>query len=155
MLVFNHGDQLYELDAAACARLSPQQATDRCAPPTTAARRGFQYPTRTCGSRMRASNAPRHWPAGALRRLPELRPHSSTCARRLVGRDDITFADAQATCYREGHFSRPTTTRCPARTASPRSFNFTAEWRADRSGQLRFVGEDGAVVEGWVPRLAR
>ena len=154
MLVFNHGDQLYELDAAARARLSPQQATDLVRAAHHSARRGFQYlyeNVRVPDARVERAATP-----GLLARFADFlnSPPFLDVARRLVGRDDITFADAQATCYREGHFLTTHDDAVPGKNrVAAFVFNFTAEWRAEWGGQLQFVGEDGAVVEGWVPRF--
>lgn len=153
-LVFNHGDQLYELDGAARARLTSQQATDLVRAAHNSARRGFQYlyeNVRVPDARAACAASP-----GLLARFAEFLNSEPflAVARRLVGRDDVSFADAQATCYREGHFLTTHDDAVPGKNrVAAFVFSFTPEWRPEWGGQLQFVGDDGVVVEGWVPRF--
>ena len=73
-------------------------------------------------------------------------------ARRLVGTDDIGFADAQVTRYGPGHFL---TSHDDAVSGKDRRaayvLNLTREWRADWGGQLLFFDEAGNVTGGFTP----
>lgn len=153
-LVFNHGDRLYELDAAARARLDARQTLDLARAAHNSARRGFQYFYENV--RIPDAAAVRAATPGLLARFADFlnAPPFLEFARCVTGCDALSFADAQATCYREGHFL---TTHDDLVAGKDRVaayvFSFTPEWRAEWGGQLQFVDDDGFVVEGWVPRF--
>mgnify|MGYP003473067562 CR=1 FL=1 len=55
-------------------------------------------------------------------------------ARRLTGRPDISFADVQATCYREGHFLTTHDDLVAGKNrVAAYVFSFTPRWRPERS----------------------
>lgn len=72
--------------------------------------------------------------------------------RQVTGNASITFADAQATRYRSGHFLT-----CHDDVAEGKGriaayvLNFTPQWRADWGGILQFVAADGHLSEGYTP----
>ncbi|GAB4138230.1 MAG: 2OG-Fe(II) oxygenase family protein [Rhodothalassiaceae bacterium] len=71
--------------------------------------------------------------------------------RRLIGRDDIAFADCQATCYRRGHFlTRHDDAVAGKNRIAAYVLNLTPYWRADWGGILEFF-EDNRLVGGYVP----
>jgi SM-20-related protein len=75
-------------------------------------------------------------------------------AQRLTGADDIAWADAQATCYRPGHFLTMHDDRTVANNRrAAYVFNFTPEWNVDWGGLLQFIDGDGHVAEAYVPRF--
>lgn len=72
--------------------------------------------------------------------------------RDVTGARDITFADAQATLYRPGHFL----TRHDDEVAGKNRrvayvLNFTPRWKADWGGILQFIDRDGHLAEGYTP----
>lgn len=153
-LVFNHGDKLYELDPTARAALDARQSADLVRAAQNSGRGGFQYlyeNVRVPESRIERSAVP-----GPLARFADFlnSPPFLQFVRRVLACDDIGFADAQATCYREGHFltTHDDLVQGKNRVAAY-VFNFTPEWRAEWGGQLQFPDEDGATVEGWLPRF--
>lgn len=74
-------------------------------------------------------------------------------ARALTGVAELKRANAQATCYLPGDFLKRHT---DVHSSEGRRFayviNLTREWQADWGGQLQFLGEDGAVLESFLPR---
>lgn len=73
-------------------------------------------------------------------------------ARRLTGKTDIAFADAQATRFRSGHFL--TTHDDDAHGKNRRAayvLNLTPRWNPDWGGQLLFYDESGNVTGGFTP----
>lgn len=73
-------------------------------------------------------------------------------AREITGQPAITFADAQATLYRPGHFL---TRHDDAMEGKNRLvayvLNFTPAWQTDWGGILQFIDRDGHVAEGYAP----
>jgi len=73
-------------------------------------------------------------------------------ARSVTGLDAIAFADAQATCYRPGHFltahddETPGTNRLAAYV-----LNFTPVWRPEWGGLLEFLDSASQVEAGHLP----
>ena len=153
-LIFNHGDQLYELDAAARARPDARQSEDLVRAAQNSARRGFQYLFEN--ARVADSRAARAAAPGLLARFAEFLNEAPFLdfARRVTGCPEITFADAQATCYREGHFLTTHDDLVEGKNrVAAYVFGFTPRWRAEWGGQLQFVSDAGGTVEGWVPRF--
>lgn len=72
--------------------------------------------------------------------------------RRVTGRDDIAYADAQATAYRSGHFLTRHDDTAPGKgRIAAYVLNLTPQWRADWGGILNFLDGDGHVAEGYTP----
>ena len=75
-------------------------------------------------------------------------------ARAVTGMEKIAFADAQASCYRAGHFlsshedDSPGTNRQVAYVLS-----LTPTWRPEWGGLLEFIGDDGHIEAGYVPNF--
>lgn len=75
-------------------------------------------------------------------------------ARKVTGKADIGFADAQATRYGPGHFL---TARDDGLEGKDRRaafvVNLTPSWQADWGGLTTFIGADGHVEEAFTPRF--
>lgn len=90
-----------------------------------------------------------------LHRVLELfnSPDYLAFARALTGDDAVRRVNAQATRYRRGQFLRYHT---DIDSHEGRRFayvlNLSRDWRADWGGLLQFIGDDGRVVETFLPR---
>lgn len=75
-------------------------------------------------------------------------------ARAVTGHDEISFADAQATRFRPGHFltAHDDDAHGKGRVAAY-VLNLTPDWRPDFGGQLQFFNAHGDVAEAYVPRF--
>ena len=73
-------------------------------------------------------------------------------ARQLTGDDRIAYVDAQATRYMPGHFLNGHDDRQEeAGRLYAYVLNVSPVWRAEWGGLLMFLGDDGDVVETYVP----
>lgn len=73
-------------------------------------------------------------------------------ARAITGAAAITFADAQATCYRVGDFLTAHDDEVEGKQRhAAYVLNFTPAWRADWGGLLQFLDRDGHVAEAYTP----
>jgi Rps23 Pro-64 3,4-dihydroxylase Tpa1-like proline 4-hydroxylase len=72
-------------------------------------------------------------------------------ARRVTGRPEIAFADAQATRYRRGHFLNQHDDGNDRGRIAAYVLNLTLAWRPDWGGALLFGGSDGHIAEGYLP----
>jgi len=72
--------------------------------------------------------------------------------RRVTGRTDIDFADAQATRYGPGDFLHPHFDRRPdKKRAMAYVLNLTPKWRVEWGGLLGFIGPDNHLTEAYTP----
>ncbi len=153
-LVINQGDKLFELDRPAQAQLSAAQAEQLEEAVNQAARRGFQFRFET----IRVPDAERDRAADAslLAQLALFLSSDPVLAllRAVTGREDLRFADAQATAYGPRHFLTAHDDEVAGKSrAAAYVLNLTPEWRADWGGLLMFLGRDGHVAEAWAPRF--
>jgi SM-20-related protein len=73
-------------------------------------------------------------------------------ARKVTGAPSIALADAQATCYRSGHFlTRHDDLAHGKKRIAAYVLNFTPRWVADWGGILQFIDSDGHIAEGYTP----
>ena len=153
-LIFNRGDELFEFDQAARARISPAQLAGLQAAVENAGRQAFQYHYENIRVPDRAAERAVH--ADLLTRLADFLNSAPFLgfARRLLACDDITFADCQATCYRRGHFLNTHDDAVAGKNrVAAYVLNLTPGWRAEWGGQLQFLGADGHVAEAFVPQF--
>jgi SM-20-related protein len=157
VLVFNHGDKLYELDAAMQRSLGEQRLATLVLAAQNSGRDAFQYLYETVRVPDAASERDAQAAAGnVLARFAAFLNGTAflTFARAVTAGAGITWADSQATCYRRGHFL---TTHDDAVDGKQRVaayvVNLTRHWRAEWGGQLQFLGPDGHVAEAFVPRF--
>jgi Rps23 Pro-64 3,4-dihydroxylase Tpa1-like proline 4-hydroxylase len=99
--------------------------------------------------------AGRHRELYAMRFLEFLNsPPFLAWARKVTGVDAISFADAQATRYRVGHFLTAHDDAIEGKNrVAAYILNLTPGWRADWGGLLNFIDADGHVAEGYLPRF--
>jgi Rps23 Pro-64 3,4-dihydroxylase Tpa1-like proline 4-hydroxylase len=80
-------------------------------------------------------------------------PEHLTFTRMLTGESRIRRVSAQATCYRSGHFlRRHNDFNAEDQRLYAYVINLSRDWQADWGGQLQFLGEDGGVLETFLPR---
>jgi len=151
-LAFNQGQQVVELDAQRLARIGQAESARMLAEIYEGARSGYQflyayYPLLT------AYFSPQH-PDMPLFRAYEFinSPPFLDFIRELTGLRSIKWADAQATCFRAGHFLKYHTDENPAqRRAAAYVLNFTKSWGRDWGGYLQFFNDRYDVEEGYRP----
>lgn len=149
-LVFNRGEQLYELDRATRDGLGAERLQTLRAAVHLEGRHAFEYlyenirvPDDGTPSRETALDAF----AGFLNSEAFL-----GLARRLVGDDAVVYADCQATLFREGHFLNEHDDDVAGKDrVAAYVVNLTRPWRPHWGGQLQFLGDDGHVAEAFVP----
>lgn len=74
--------------------------------------------------------------------------------RRITGFRQIGRANAQATCYRAGHFlTRHNDASNKEKRLTAYVINLTKEWRSDWGGVLQFLDDDDRVTETLMPRF--
>jgi Rps23 Pro-64 3,4-dihydroxylase Tpa1-like proline 4-hydroxylase len=78
-------------------------------------------------------------------------PEFLDCMREVTGAANITFADAQATRYRPGHFLNAHDDSLGKDRVVAYVLNLTPAWKADWGGVLQFIDQDGHVAEGYTP----
>ncbi len=75
-------------------------------------------------------------------------------ARALCAAPEISFADAQATCYRPGHFlGRHDDNVAGKSRVAAYVLNLSDNWSPDWGGALQFFNGSGDVETAWQPRL--
>ena len=117
-----------------------------------AARAGFafQYDKHQMSERGEAYPDPAHYLATVTAFLNGA-PFLNFC-RAVTGMADIASADAQATCYRPGHFlTRHDDDIAGLGRRAAYVFNFTPGWNPDWGGILLFPDAYGHIEEGYVP----
>ena len=72
--------------------------------------------------------------------------------RTVTGRDDISFADAQCTLFRPGHFLSDHSDDVYGKSrVAAYVINMTPQWRPDWGGILQFIDQDGNISGGFTP----
>jgi Rps23 Pro-64 3,4-dihydroxylase Tpa1-like proline 4-hydroxylase len=148
--IFRAGDKVYEMPQAAYAALDEGQKNALRVKIEDAARDALQYRYRAVRvSEDEGERARRGLLVDLFADLMNS-PAMLQFLRSVTGRDDIVFADAQATDYRGGDFL---TTHDDAIEGKDRVaayvFSLTRRWQADWGGLLMF--EDGERVSGFIP----
>jgi hypothetical protein len=73
-------------------------------------------------------------------------------ARAVTGNSEIAFADAQATCYRNGAFLTSHNDGVEGKNrVAAYVLSMTRRWSADWGGLLLFEDEDGNIEQGFTP----
>lgn len=143
-----------DLDAAGLGALGPDERTRFQSAVHSLAQRSFQYlfdnyPIADAyygGTIVSAE----------LARLFEFLNSAETIAfvREVTGIADISFADAQATRYKPGHFLTEHDDAVDGKNRRAAFvLNLTPEWRADWGGLLMFIDQDGHVEQAYTPKF--
>lgn len=150
-LVFNRGDQLYEFDRPTRDAMGAEKLAQLLGAIHREGRHDFEYVfenIRVPDDGVAGSGVPA---LDAFARFLNAEPFLDL-ARRLVGRDDIAFADCQATLYRPGHFLNEHDDDVAGKErVAAYVVNLTQTWRPHWGGQLQFLADDGHVAEAFVP----
>lgn len=79
-------------------------------------------------------------------------PEFITFAREVTG-ETVIKVDAQASCYRPGHYLNLHDDRGEGNRRAAYTLGLTRDWRTDWGGQLLFHDARGDVVRGLLPRF--
>lgn len=151
-LIINQDDKSFDLDRTAQAALSAEQRDALDQAVYAEARYGFQYRYESI-----------RVPDGKAERAAMNDPLASFAAflssaevvdflRRITGKPEIEFADAQATAYGPGHFLTAHDDEVAGKKRhAAYVYNVTPFWRIDWGGLLLFHGADGHVDQGFTP----
>ncbi len=153
-LVFNQGENLFELDRSAQAALTDEQRGQLDAAIHQRARRDFQFRYETIrvpdGEAERAASSSLVVDFARFMSSPEMLGF----LRTVTGIKGIEFADAQGTAYGPGHFLTVHDDHVAGKNRlAAYVFNLTPEWRVDWGGLLMFHGSDGHVEQAFTPRF--
>lgn len=152
--IVNSGDKLFELDRPARSALPADQreALDRAV--YAGAREGFQH--RYEAIRVPDGKQEREASVDAFARfaLWLSTGEARDFLRAVTGRDEMAFADAQATAYSPGDFltGHDDAVEGKHRLAAY-VFALTPQWRTEWGGLLLFHDPEGDVERGLVPRF--
>jgi SM-20-related protein len=142
-LVFNEGDRAIQISHDRLVNLHPQQVEQIFAGVVDRAQREYQYiyafyPIIGTYFDPKAPKVPLLDLFEFLNSRPMLE-----WFRRLTGRDDIQWVDAQGTLYQSGHFLKSHSDRDEANVrVAAYVLNFTRYWERDWGGYLQFFTEN-------------
>jgi len=142
-LAYNAGEKVEQLSPEMLSRMPPQQIEQILAEVVERAQTQYQFVYASfpiLGNYFTPSE-----PAMPIGRILEFlnAPPVLAWFRRLTGREDVQWIDAQATLYQSGHFLKSHSDLDPAGTrAAAYVLNFTKLWERDWGGYLQFFNED-------------
>ena len=152
--VVNSGGNVYDLDRATRALMSPNDAAALDEAVYAGARTGFQHRYESI-----------RVPDGEEQRLASADPLAAFASfmstgearrflRLVTGSEEIDFADAQATAYAPGDFltGHDDAVDGKGRVAAY-VLSLTAGWRVEWGGILLFHDDHGLSIDGFVPRF--
>lgn len=144
-LAFNDGNNVQQLSPEMLSRLPPAQVQYMLDQVIERARTQYQYLYAffpVIGNYF--SNDPKPPIARIFEFLNS--PPIIDWFRKLTGRQDVNWIDAQATLYQSGHFLKSHTDRDDASVrAAAYVLNFTRLWERDWGGYLQFYNEEHDV----------
>lgn len=153
-LVLNDGEEVREAAPEIRRRYTAEQESALAEFAHAGARKGFQF-LYEC-RRVPDEPEARLRSGTLLDRFADFlnSPRFLDFARRLTGIADISWADAQATRYRAGHFlTRHDDLSAGKQRRAAYVVNLTPQWEVDWGGQLQFIDADGHIAEAYVPRF--
>lgn len=151
-LVYNVGDRVEQLSPEFLGRLRPDQLEQIFLGIVERASSEYQfvyssYPLVGTYFDPKAPKLPLHRLFEFLNSPPTL-----DWFRRLTGRDDVLWIDAQATLYQSGNFLKSHSDKDDANVrAAAYVLNFTKGWERDWGGYLQFYNEDHDVELAFRP----
>jgi SM-20-related protein len=149
----NAGDNVYDLGPEARATMTEQQFAELNERIHSAAREGFQF--RFSSIRIPDPPADRRPADDILHAFAEYMGSEATLAflRNVTGRQEIIFADAQATAYHRGDFLTGHDDDVEGKNRElAYVMGLTPNWRIEWGGLLLFHGKEGRL-EGLSPRF--
>jgi SM-20-related protein len=151
-IAFNEGRTVHRLSPDQIAALSPQQTGQLLAGIAKRARGQFQFLYNYDPTSVRYF-APAH-PRLPIFELYEFvnSPLMLNFFRKLTGRPEIRWADAQATLYAPGHFLKcHDDINAQEKRVAAYVLSLTKDWEKDWGGYLQFFDADGDVVRAIRP----
>ncbi len=151
-VIFNTGDNVYDLDEATVETIPEPKRLDLSRGVAAQARDQFQYIYNSYRIDEGAHKNPDadllvHDYYHFINSKPFLE-----FIHRITGIPTIVYADAQATRYMPGHFLTMHDDDVSGKHRRlAMVLNLTRNWKADWGGTLQFIGPDGHVVEGYIP----
>lgn len=144
-LAFNDGNRVEQLSPETLSRLAPSRVEQMLDAVVERARTQFQYLYAfypVIGNYF--SDDPKPPVARVFEFLNS--PPILDWFRKLTGRDDVRWIDAQATLYQSGHFLKSHSDRDDAKVrAAAYVLNFTRKWERDWGGYLQFYNDSHDV----------
>ena len=157
-IVLAEADHVWEVPPEARRRLESTQQLELANRAYAAARKGFSFyyeSNKRIDRNTDGSVSRRAAPPALLRTFLSFLNSPSTLEfiRQVSGMPELSWANAQATCFRPGHFlsfhdDGPDENRCIAYV-----LNLTPGWNAAWGGLLQFQGADGGIEETYVPQF--
>ncbi len=153
-LVLNAEDKIYEIPRDEFRKLGEHQRNELEQKVMNAARHGFQY--RYESIRVADDSSARQNNDTVLDRFVEFMSSTPVLdiLGRIINRNDVDFADGQATAYSPGHFltCHDDDVAGKGRLAAY-VFGLTPHWRPEWGGLLMFHGADGNISEAFAPAM--
>lgn len=149
---FNDGDRVAQVSPELAARLTREQATEISAGIQQRARSQYQflydyYPLFAHYFTRDVAWMPLFEVYEWLNSEPMI-----AFFRQLTGRDDIRWADGQATLYRAGHFLQcHTDEQKNEQRLAAYVFNLTRDWNRDWGGYLQFFDANSDIEQAFQP----
>jgi Rps23 Pro-64 3,4-dihydroxylase Tpa1-like proline 4-hydroxylase len=141
-LVFNVGERVEQLSPPMLSRMPPQQIEQILGEAVERAQTQYQFVYASCpivGNYFSPDPKP---PIAAVFEFLNS-PPVLAWFRRLTGRDDVQWIDAQATLYQSGHFLKSHSDKDDTNSrAAAYVLNFTKLWERDWGGYLQFFTDD-------------
>jgi Rps23 Pro-64 3,4-dihydroxylase Tpa1-like proline 4-hydroxylase len=141
-LVFNVGNRVEQLSPQMLSRMAPEQIEQALGEAVERAQTQYQFVYASCPI---VANYFSPEPKPPVARVFEFlnSPPALDWFRRLTGRDDVQWIDAQATLYQSGHFLKSHSDRDDSNSrAAAYVLNFTKLWERDWGGYLQFFNDD-------------
>lgn len=142
-LVYNVGDRVEQINPAVLSRLAPQQMEQILAEVVHRAQTEYQfvYASFPIVGNYFAADEPK-MPIGKVLEFLNA-PAVLDWFRRLTGRGDVQWVDAQATLYQSGHFLKSHSDLDGGNTrVAAYVLNLTKLWERDWGGYLQFFNDE-------------
>ena len=152
--IVNSGDKVFDLDRPTRAKMSREQAEALDQAVYSGAREGFQHRYESIRIPDEEVERERSDDLFARFALWLSTGQARDFLRRVIGRLELDFADAQATAYAPGDFLTGHDDEVEGKNRlAAYVFGLTPQWRAEWGGLLLFHGPDGDIEQGLLPRF--